>query len=303
VTSTCAVVVIVVTWNSADVVGDLLDALPAALDGVGAWSVVVVDNASSDRTREVVADRAPSAVWLQTGGNLGYAAAINHGLGSVEPSAAVVVCNADVVPAPGTVLRLLDAAAEPGTGIAAPRLVDANSRQIWSLRRNPTVLRALGEAVAGGRAGRFAAFGEVERRESVYARHATVDWASGAFLLVTPQCRSDVGDWDESFFLYSEETDFALRAGRAGHRVRYVPDAVVVHHEGESGSSPALYSLMVRNKARLYERDHGRVAALAFRSALVLGEFVRLRRGALHRAALHDLLGRSPRHGAPNGSG
>jgi GT2 family glycosyltransferase len=293
VTSSVDVAVVVVTWNSGDVVGDLLAALPAALDGCGTWSVVVVDNSSSDRTSEVVSERAPWALWVQTGGNLGYAAAINRGLRSVPATAAVVVCNADVVPAAGSVARLLAAADEPGIGIAAPRLVGADGRQIWSLRRNPTVLRALGEAVAGGRAGRVTAFGEVERRAAAYARPATVDWASGAFLLLTPQCRSDVGDWDESFFLYSEETDFAQRARRAGHRVSYVPAAVVVHREGESGTSPELYALMIRNKVRLYQRQHGRAAAWAFRTALGLGELARVRRGPVHRAALRELVGRA----------
>ena len=114
-----------------------------------------------------------------------------------------------------------------------------------SLRRRPTVLRAWGESLLGGeRAGRFSPLGELVLDDDSYERAGPADWATGAAMLVSAECLRDVGAWDESYFLYSEETDFALRAWDAGYRLVYVPAAHAVHLEGESHTSPALYALL-----------------------------------------------------------
>ena len=95
------------------------------------------------------------------GRNAGYAAGINAAVRAAPPHSAILVLNPDVRLMPGCVAELLDAL-RPGTGLAVPRLVDAKSELIESMRREPTVLRAWGDATLGARrAGRYPAFGEV----------------------------------------------------------------------------------------------------------------------------------------------
>jgi GT2 family glycosyltransferase len=88
-----------------------------------------------------------------------------------------------------------------------------------------------------------------------------------------------IGPWDESFLLYSEETDYALRAGDAGWSLWYDPSAVVEHIGGEAKTSPMLAALLTVNRVRLFRRRRGRVASAGFYLAVLLGEAMRAAAG------------------------
>jgi GT2 family glycosyltransferase len=286
------VTVAVVTYNSGDVLRGLLAALPGAMVGVDDHALAIVDNASSDRTLEVVAQMAPDATVVQMGRNAGYAAGVNAAFARLPPSDALLVLNPDSRPGPGSGHQLLQGLLSAGTGITVPRIVDRDSRLEWSLRREPTVLRTLGEAVLGGeRAGRLS-IGEVIVGLKWYDHDAVADWATGAVMMISRACLDEVGPWDESYFLYSEETDFALRARDAGFALRLTTSAEVVHLGGAVRESPRLWALLTMNRLELYRRRHGTTAALAFRTALILNELLRSgRRRGTHRAALRALVG------------
>lgn len=285
------VLVAVVTHDSADVLPGLLASLPAAMAGA-TWQTVVVDNASRDDSVAVARRLAPDARVLATGRNGGYAAGINAAVATGGPHAAVLVLNPDVRLDPGSVPILLAALREPGVGIAVPRLRDGTGARIDSQRREPTLLRALADAGLGAaRAGRIGRLGEVVTDESSYAAACDTDWAEGSVQLVSAGCWSRVGPWDESFFLYSEETDFDLRAGDAGLSTRYVPTAGAVHLQGGSSGSVRLWPLLVVNRLRLFRRRHGLLAAVPFWLALVLREGGRAGLGRpTSRAALRALV-------------
>lgn len=285
-----SVAVVVVTYNSAALLPDLVASLPAGLDGVD-WHLVVADNASRDDSVAVARRLVPDVVVAQTGYNAGYAAGINAGVAAARPHTAVLVLNPDVRLGPGCVATLLGTLRTPGTGIVAPRLVDGEGRLILTLRREPTLARALGDAVLGARAGRYPRWGEMVSDETRYAVAGPTDWAEGSTLLVSAECWQACGGWDESFFLYSEETDFALRARDAGLVTRYEPAARAVHLEGEGRTSPQLWTIMVLNKVRLYRRRHHAVAAAAFWAAVLLREASRAVLGsAVSRAAVRALV-------------
>jgi N-acetylglucosaminyl-diphospho-decaprenol L-rhamnosyltransferase len=283
--------VAVVTFNSAEVLPGLLDSLPAACAGLD-WELVVADNASSDAGLDLVAERAPDARVLRLGRNAGYAAGVNAAAAAPGDYRALLVTNPDVRLAPGAVGRMLQVLDLPVTGIVVPRLADADGRLVPTLRRRPTVLRALGEALLGGRrAGRWRALGEVVADPRAYHTLGQADWASGAVMLVSAACLRAVGPWDESFLLYSEETDFALRATDAGWRLRLAPDARGVHIGGEAHVSPFLWSLLTVNRVRLYARRHGRLRGGAFWAAVALNEALRALAGRpASRAALAALV-------------
>ena len=90
-------------------------------------------------------------------------------------------------------------------------------------------------------------------------------------------------------FLYSEETDFCLRARDHGWLVRYTPDASAVHIGGH-GERTRLRALMAANRVELFRRRNGPVRTAAFRSALALHELLRVRRGSHYRAAAHAVI-------------
>lgn len=290
------VTIVVVTWNSADSIPRLLRSLPYACDGIGAYELVIADSGSTDNTLEVVRTQAPDVTVVPLGRNVGYAAGINAGVAAAVPAPAILVLNADVWLEPGSVKALTNGLLADGVGICSPLLLHDDGSVARSLRREPTVLRALGEAVLGGeRAARHPHLCEVIHDDDAYWSPRTAAWATGAALMISRKCWDAVGGFDETFFLYSEETDYALRARDAGFALQYVPDAVAVHSGGEAMTSPHLYSLLTLNRFRLYARRHGRVRAASFWCALAIGEALRAANGRpTHRAALATLCGVRP---------
>jgi N-acetylglucosaminyl-diphospho-decaprenol L-rhamnosyltransferase len=290
-TARVAVAVVVVAYNSADVLPGLIASLPEAMGDL-AWQLVVADNASTDDSVAVVRRLAPEAVVVASERNAGYASGINSAVAAAAPHESVLVLNPDVRLEARCVRELLRVLAEPGAGIAVPRLADAQGRLIASLRREPSVLNSLAATFLGAdRADRWAGLGEVVTDPASYEGSCTTDWAEGSVQLVSAECWRDVGSWDESFFLYSEETDFHLRAGAAGHAVRYVPAARATHLEGESAGSVRLWPMLVVNRVRLHRRRHGWLRAVPFWAAVLLHEATRAALGRkTSRAAVRDLV-------------
>lgn len=285
------IAVITVTWNSETVVAGLLESVRGSRFN-GDYRMIVVDNDSADATLEVVARTMPEARVVSTGRNAGYAAGANAGIAAGSGCRAFLLLNPDLRLHTDTLQLLVDELDRSGAGIVVPRLVDATGSLRWSIRRDPTALRAWGEALLGGaRAGRFPALGEVERREYAYEAPGDVDWSTGAAMLISRDCAEQVGTWDESYFLYSEETDFALRARDHGFAIRYVPEAKAIHFEGESHQSPSLFALLTLNRVKLYRSRHGRLRTAVFWLGVFLGELLRSR-DPVHRAAAAALLGR-----------
>ncbi len=287
--------VVVVLYNSASLLPGLLDALPRGMAETR-WTLTAVDNASSDGSARLMRQLAPTATVLEMGRNAGYAAGINAGVAAAGPHGSVLVLNADVRLFPGCAASLIEAMKRTGCGVAVPRLWDANDRRIDSMRREPSVLRALGDAVLGaGRAGRFRRLGEVVTDPRLYESERPTDWAEGSTQLISSSCWNACGPWDESFFLYSEETEFDLRAGDLGFATLFVPSAEATHLEGGSGSTPSLWSLLVLNRVRLFRRRNGLLRSLAFWLLTVAREASRALMGKpTSRAAIRELVTTRP---------
>jgi GT2 family glycosyltransferase len=264
------VAVVVVTWNSERQLPGLLESLDAGLSGLR-YQLIVVDNDSADDTVLVAKRLAPHGQIVQTGYNAGYSAGINAGVKAAEPYDAVLVLNPDIRISPGCAARLY-AELGDGVGIAVPLIRNDDGTVALSQRREPTVARVLGEAVLGQRAGRVAFLGETVVDEVAYRTPQNTDWATGAAMMISANCLAACGPWDESFFLYSEETDFALRARDHGYRTRFVPTAEMTHLGGESRVSPKLWSLLAVNRVKLYRKRHSRPATAMFWSAVMLRE-------------------------------
>jgi len=277
------VVAVVVTYNSKDVVGDLLDSLPAAF-GELTCAVVVVDNGSHDGTADLLVARGDCHVVRAI--NLGYAAGINRGAALAPPGADLLVLNPDVRMAAGSVAPLVAAARRPGVGLVVPRVLDPSGALYRSLRREPTLGRALGLTRT-----RAAGLSEYVDGPEEYARAHAVDWALGAVVLVPRATHDALGGWDESFFLYSEETDLCLRARDLGLQTWYEPSSEAVHVGGASGQSAATHTMQILNRVRLYRRRHGGFASAAYYLLALASELSWVVRGSTRsRTAVVALL-------------
>lgn len=213
------VTVVVVTYNSAGVLGDALASVP---DGV---PTVVVDNASADGSVAIARDH--GAKIVEAGDNLGFGTACNRGAAKAD-TPFVLFLNPDARLLPDTLPTLLaEARLRPEAAAFGPCIVDADG--IVELPRARTLLddgpAMMAELPASG--------GEV-------------DFLSGACLLVRRGAFLAIGGFDEAIFLYLEDDDLCLRLRNEGHALRLVPDARVVHIQGTS-SPPSRTGLELRN--------------------------------------------------------
>ncbi|WEV76933.1 glycosyltransferase family 2 protein [Janibacter cremeus] len=290
---------IVVSYKSANDITSLLSTVPAAMGDLS-WCTLVVNNDPAEDLRHIVAAH-PGTDLVESGANLGYAGGINRGLADAPPSRWVVFLNPDLRLGPGAIALM--AAASGGRDAVVPTLVDDAGLLQYSLRREPSVLGALGDALLGGRwPGRPPALGEVITRSPAYASPGIVDWATGAALLVPSALVRRVGPWDaDRFFLYSEETDYCRRLRRTGAAIRFIPDALVSHRGGGSGRSEALHALQEVNRVRYFHKWHGPYITTVFAGVVTLNNLLRCHRSR-SRVALRALLGTHARRALPGGT-
>lgn len=282
------VCVLAVTRNNAADIPGLIGSLRAETDDL-VLRVVVADNSSTDVTVAELGLHTDVRV-LQTGGNLGYAGGINAAARYAGDAGAVLVLNPDLRVCRGALKAMLQRLRQPGTGIVVPLLADEDGTTYPSLRREPGILRSLGDALAGRRlAKRPGWLSEIEYDAEAYVYAHPVDWATGAALLVDMPLARRLGSWNETFFLYSEETDYFRRARSTGAKVWFEPAAAMIHRRGGSGQSPELAALMAVNRVRYAQLHRGRGYAAGFRSVVLLAEVLRIG-GAGHRRAVEALL-------------
>ena len=277
------VCVLAVTHNNAGDIPDLIASLRAETEDL-AVRVAVADNSSSDSTVAELAAH-PDVLVVQTGGNLGYAGGINAAAQLAGDAGAVLVLNPDLRVRRGALLAMLERLRQPGTGVVVPLLADEDGSTYHSLRREPSITRALGDALAGRRLSRRPGWlSEIEYDAEAYVYAHPVDWATGAALLVDMPLARRLGGWNESFFLYSEETEYFRRARAAGAQIWFEPAASMVHRRGGSGSSDDLAALMAVNRVRYAQLYRGRGYVAAFHAAVLLSEMLRTGKAGHHKA-------------------
>lgn len=274
------VAVVVISYNSAlDLRACLESVRDRDDDGVTVTEVVVVDNASVDDSVDVsLAVTGLPVTVVRSSANRGYAAGFNAGLARLRqrPPDAVLLLNPDCRvrgTAIGVMAAVLDR--ESGVGIVAPRLVNPDGTLQPSLRREPTLAGATVEAVVGGRLADRLGVGELIFDDSAHARSGIASWVTGAALLMSWRLIEEVGDWDEHFLLYSEETEYMLRAGDRGWGTWYEARAVIEHRGGTYDARSGLSALLMANKAELFQIRHGWVRGLVYRVVLLGGLLVR----------------------------
>lgn len=286
---------VVVTYNSAEMLGGLLDTLAEGLYGVASTDVVIADNASADQSVAIAEAHPIGARVVHTGWNGGYAVGINAAVATIGEDADVLILNPDIRLSRGSAAQLVGFLQHPNIGIAVPRILHENGALFHSLRREPSLLTAWADALLGTKLGAGIDRGECVRDSDVYTVPGVFDWASGAALAISAEARAKIGDWDETFFLYSEEVDYQRRIRAAGYQIAYVPQAKVIHFGGDYSSNCKLYAILTANRIRDYALHHGRVSTAVFRTAVFTGEVLRSLRGSkVHRAGAMAALRRLP---------
>jgi GT2 family glycosyltransferase len=223
--------------------------------GSAILDVVVVDNQSTDGTRELVETRFPEARVVSSP-NRGFGYGNNRGLETTN-APYVLFLNPDTEIVDGTFGNLVEELdGRPDVGLVGVRQIGPDGELHPTIRRFPNAARALGEALASERWPTHPSWaGERVLDPLVYARECECDWTSGSFMLARREALLSAGFLDERFFIYSEEPDLCLRIKRAGWRVLHLPSMTIVHHEGKAGVQPRMVAQNAYAR-RQYARKH-----------------------------------------------
>jgi N-acetylglucosaminyl-diphospho-decaprenol L-rhamnosyltransferase len=249
--------VVIVNWNAGEALAHCLAALAADGAAASAREVLVVDNASEDASLAAARAAAPWATVLETGANLGFAAAANRGAAAARGDV-VVFLNPDARVLPGALATLVDTLlGVPAAGIAGGGLVDARGRWQPSWARFGPLRHLLLDTTPGRLPAR--------RRSQPHA----VDWVYGTFMAVRRDLFRQLGGFDPAYFVYGEDMDLCWRAARVGARTISVPAARAIHGDNPSArrrfGARGREAAVVEGELRFYARRRRPLDLAAFR--------------------------------------
>jgi N-acetylglucosaminyl-diphospho-decaprenol L-rhamnosyltransferase len=265
---------VVVTYSPGDHLATFLDSLVLAT--AGSYEVVLADNGSTDGAPEKAVADHDNVRLVRTGANIGYGAAANVGARGATAKW-LLIANPDVIWDVGALDELLAATerwprgASFGPGIRTP------ANELYpSARAFPSLGKGTAHALLGWVWPSNPWTASYRRERSVASERAIDGWLSGSCLLVRREAFESVGGFDQSYFMYFEDTDLCERLLRAGWQNVYVPSAQVTHEGGHAtetgrGRSPVMLRAHHRSAYRYLARKYSGPAWAPVRVALALG--------------------------------
>lgn len=253
--------IIIVNHNTSSDLHACVASLQTAPPAI-AHHICVVDNASTDDSVPGITTRWPAVEVVRLAENAGFAAANNVGIRRTS-SPLILLLNSDTVVPPGALDILVERLEATGAVAAGPRLVDARGAAEVSFG---PMLSPLAEAVQRIRVRLSASDSSWARRyiARLVSHERSVDWVSGACLLVRRKAAEEAGLLDERYFMYEEDVDFCASLRARGGRILFTPSAQVVHLRGRSfaATGQSVSPLYDRSHVRFYEKHAPRWAPL-----------------------------------------
>ncbi len=282
-----AIAIVVVSFNTRDLLRNCLEHLATATQGIQTH-VVVVDNASADGSADMVRGSLDRVHLIVNERNRGFGPACNQGIAATT-APYVLLLNSDCSLRSGA-LALLAGYLDDNPRVAAvgPRLLNEDGSLQLSARRFPTPRRVLVEIL--GMSNRFEG---QHVSGSAYDQAGPMDYVSGACLLLRRTALDDVGVFDEAYFFYAEEMDLAYRLWQRAWQVHYMPEAQAIHlggrstHQAQGGQ--LWYEPYYAGQARFFHKHYGTAALLAWQALMLLMHGWGLIRGARRSLVLSRL--------------
>ena len=249
--------VIIVSWNAKGFLRGCLQSLrqfpPSLL-----LEIIVVDNASSDGSPEMVTSDFPEVRLIRNHENVGFARANNVGIKMAHGSYLALI-NSDVL-VHLNCLQVLKAFLDknPSVALIGPKIFGSDGHIQHTCRRFPTIWNTTCRLIAIDRVlWKWPLFSGFEMRHWDYSRGGEVEVLSGCFWLARREAVDSVGGLDERFFFYAEDVDWCRRFSQSGWKVAYVPAATATHFGGGSSSNaPLRYSIEMLKANLAYWRKH-----------------------------------------------
>ena len=245
------VAIITVSYNSST---QLADFLASAVKSVASPDqITVVDNNSADiKTTEVLSKKL-GVNLLKLDKNVGYGSAVNKAVPVLPANlTALLVCNPDSELNAEAVIALTSAVQDRRVGVAGPRIYNEDGSVYPSARSIPSIRNGVGHAL-------FANIWLSNPWTKSYLSEAhlqnttvSTGWVSGACLAIRKELFSEVGGFDDNYFMYFEDVDLGYRLGKRGLTNLYVPEASITHIGGESTKAIKTTMLRIHHESAMH---------------------------------------------------
>ncbi len=266
--------IIIVSWNTSELLRQCLASLAENAPTVD-FDVWVVDNASTDESARMVREEFPEVILIENDQNVGFARANNQAL-QKSSSEYVLLLNPDTVIKPGSIDRLL-AFLENNRdhGGAGPRVLNPDGSLQLSCYPQPTLSREFWRLFHLDAVWPYGVY-DMSRWDQDEDRD--VDVLMGACLMARRAVLEQVGLFDETYFVFSEEVDLCHRIRAAGKALSWVPAAEIIHYGGQSTqqAAPEMFLNLYKGKLFYFRKHYGSWSAFFYKILLLMATLARL---------------------------
>ncbi len=261
--------IIIVNWNTGELLKNCLSAVKETVRGL-CREVIVIDNASSDGSVMMLRDCFPDVIVIENRENRGFGAANNQAMRVMKGRYALLL-NSDTVLCEHAVERLfsfMEAHAE--AGMACGQLLNADGSKQNSIASFPSLFTLLMNASLL----EYLFPARFPSKRYNCERPLEVDSCIGACLMVRKKAIDEVGMFDERYFFFFEETDWALQMRRAGWKSCHLPEAQIYHLQGQSiGQNIRSRAEFYRSRYQFFRKWESRPVYLLCRVVIIVRLF------------------------------
>jgi len=242
--------VVIVNYNVRHFLELCIKSVQAAIQTIDS-EIIVVDNASADKSCEMVRTTFPEVVLIANEENVGFSKANNQGV-AIAKGTYVCILNPDTFVTEDTFKTLLDFANKtPKVGAVGTRLIDGTGRFLPESKRNLPTPKVAFQKIFGSGASYYV-------NDLAQTEIGAVTVLVGAFMFLKRDVYQEVGGFDEQYFMYGEDIDLSYTIEKAGYQNYYFGATTVMHYKGESTAKDAVYRKRFYGAMRIFYHKHFR---------------------------------------------
>lgn len=270
--------IVIVSWNAKDVLSKCLQSIENDKSKY-TREVIVVDNASTDGSAELVKENFKDVKLIENTENLGFSKANNIGLKQTT-GRYVYLLNSDVEILGENIEPLctyMDG--HPDVAVLGPRVLNPNKSIRTNCKKFPTLWNSFCKATALFKIfPKSNFFSDDFIRNFGYDTILEVEVLPGCCLMIRRDVLFDVGLLDEKFYIYSEDKDLCKTISKAGWKIVFFPDTDVIHYAGSSSENAPVRFLKEMIKANIiyWQKHHNKISQFVFINIMVLHYFFRV---------------------------
>ncbi|MBA4417138.1 MAG: glycosyl transferase family 2 [Syntrophus sp. (in: bacteria)] len=271
--------IVIVNWNTREFLRDCLNSLMSRMVSVE-YEIIVVDNASTDDSLNMLREEFPSVHLIKNSYNAGFAKANNIGI-KASRGEFVLLLNPDtIVSDPGIFkewIAFMDFHKDAGAS-GCKLVFPDNSHQVGDAGFKPHLGTAVNFAFFLSKIFPYSCKGLFISSDRL-AKEMEVDWVCGADFMIRKSILTETGLLDETIFMYAEDVEWGCRIRSFGYKMYYIPHLQIIHLQGESlkkvKSEDNISFLWLKNLRRLYEFYNGKKSLLVYDLIMSIAFFLR----------------------------